>query len=315
MGQGYCDFNPKLFAPFISKKVKINPELADDWEIIPTTYVSTTGFSLKSKKLNQEVADIELYRFLKFSKEQKLVIEGLKLKGTYIIGNDRSVYTQSMYNEWFSLYHKRTETIINPKDYIVGNKYTTPCGMSLIYLGYRYVATIKKAHLINYAEHSTIIKKHFYVDASFNKYHDNNSAPIYELKMKLSKDLGVAITKEDADTLLYNLYVSNLNFICFEKVKPTNPVFGIIPMKDYKFSAGYSDKTTKYFNVLIAKLNNQYFSGRYTLYMYTKDTVENAVLGSGTLYLVDPITLIGRDNCTCPSHKKFDSYHRIGLIK
>ena len=315
MGQGYCDFNPKLFAPFISKKVKINPELADDWEIIPTTHVSTTGFSLKSNKINQEVADIELYRFLKFSKEQKLVIEGLKLKGTYIIGNDRSVYTQSMYDEWFSLYHKRTETIINPKDYVVGNKYTTPCGMSLIYLGYRYVATIKKAHLINYAEYSTIAKKHFYVDASFNKYHDNNSAPVYELKMKLSKDLGVAITKEDADTLLHKLYVSNLNFICFEKVKPVDPVFGIIPVKDFHFSSAYNNKDTKYFKVLIAKLGNQYFSDRYTLYMYTKDTVENAVLGSGSLYVLNQETLIGSDDCVRSVPKKFDSYHRIGLIK
>jgi len=54
----YCDFNPRLFKQFTSKKTKIIPAMADDWEIIPATYVKLGGFSLKSVKLNQEVADI-----------------------------------------------------------------------------------------------------------------------------------------------------------------------------------------------------------------------------------------------------------------
>ena len=67
----YCDFNPRLFKEFTSMKKKIKPAMSDDWEIVPDSYNTNSGFSLKSAKLNQQVADIELRRFLRFSKEQK----------------------------------------------------------------------------------------------------------------------------------------------------------------------------------------------------------------------------------------------------
>ena len=139
----YCDFNPRLFKEFTSMKKKIKPAMADDWEIVPDGYNTNSGFSMKSKKLNQQIADIELRRFLRFSKEQNLTIIGLNLQGNYIIGNDRSVYTEEMYNKWREKFEERTETIIESANYQVGHQYKTPCGMTLIYLGEYYVSSLK----------------------------------------------------------------------------------------------------------------------------------------------------------------------------
>jgi len=140
----YCSYNVKLFKNFVSMKTTIKPQLSDDWEMVPDTYRSKDGFKLYSKKLNQTVADIDLRRFLTFCKEQNLVIEGLKLKGEYIIGNDRSVYNLEMYSKWKEKYDKRTETIIDKKDLIPGRKYETPCGSQFTYLGKYNIIFLKQ---------------------------------------------------------------------------------------------------------------------------------------------------------------------------
>ena len=45
----YCDFNPRLFREFTSMKKKIQPAMSDDWEIIPESYNTNSGFSMYSK--------------------------------------------------------------------------------------------------------------------------------------------------------------------------------------------------------------------------------------------------------------------------
>lgn len=139
----YCSYNVTLFKPFVSQKTKIKPALASDWEMIPANYRGNSGFKLYSKSLGQEVADIDLYRFLDFSKDQKLVIDSLMLQGEYIIGNDRSVYTRKMYDKWKGMFDKRVDEIIEKKDLIVGHSYETPCGSKFIYIGKFYNINFK----------------------------------------------------------------------------------------------------------------------------------------------------------------------------
>ena len=213
----YCDFNSRLFKPFTSKKTKIIPSLSDDWEIIPSTYVKLGGFSLKSQKLNQEVADIPLRRFLTFCKEQKLVIDSLNLIGKYIIGNDRSVYTVDMYNKWREKYEKRTEDIISYKDYEPGCYYVTPCGMKVLYLGSRYICKIKnKRHYDVSLKLTKPVKKHFIKET----YYNNSFAEILTRRLagKIERELS---NKETSDLLNILLKEDNDIVYCGVK-KPTD---------------------------------------------------------------------------------------------
>ena len=196
----YCNFNIKLFNPFTSMKVKIIPQLSDDWEMIPYEYRRDGGFSLRSEKLNQEIADIDIFRFLKFSKEQNLIIEGLKLKGKYIIGSDRSVYTEEMFNKWTDKFASRTATIIPKKDWILGHKYKTPCGAEVIYVGKRYVTSIK-GYENDYSNLTKEVLKYFI---------SSERGGVGETKMKFSEDLGMVRTEEECSRLLNG----------FDKMKP-----------------------------------------------------------------------------------------------
>ena len=211
---GYCDFNPRLFKEFVSKGTKIKPQMADDWEMIPTAHVKIGGFSLKSTKLNQEVADISLMRFLKFCKMENLVIEGLKLKGNFIIGNDRSVYTEKTYGKWKNKFESRTETIIDKKDYIAGHKYKTPCGAELIYLGFKYVSKLKDRD--DYSKKTKVTKKYFVT--SKNKY--SSSMSVSELTQKFTIDLGSELSVEKVDTAMQTHYDTNMDIVCWEDKKP-----------------------------------------------------------------------------------------------
>lgn len=213
----YCDFNPRLFKQFTSKKTKIIPAMADDWEIIPATYVKLGGFSLKSVKLNQEVADIPLLKFLKFCKEYNLTINGLKLDGNFIIGNDRAVYTADMFTEWRTKFESRTETIIEKKDYIVGHKYKTPCGAEVIYGGSRYVSSVKagaKDGKNPYDVFSKVVLKHYTVSKSYG------NTSVYPLSQKFTVDLGEDMTLTEVDSALKKYSYEHAEFGCFQKTKP-----------------------------------------------------------------------------------------------
>ena len=223
----YCDFNPRLFKEFTSMKKKIQPAMADDWEIVPESYNTNSGFSLKSKKLNQQVADIELRRFLRFSKEQNLTIQGLSLIGNFIVGNDRSVYTEEMYNKWKEKFEQRTETIIDPKDYQVGHYYSTPCGSKSVYLGERYIVTLKEKSLKENV--LTDMTKCVKVRYSINKENINTVLKgkdtysfyyPFQFKQKYNKDLGKVLEKEDCDKLLQMLSDESTHMVYMGESKP-----------------------------------------------------------------------------------------------
>lgn len=230
----YCDFNARLFRPFTSMKAKIVPALADDWEIIPYSYNTNDGFSLYSKKTNQQVADIDLRRFLRFCKDQDLATQGLKLHGTFIIGNDRSVYTTEMYNEWLGKFQTRTATIIDKKDAKVGHEYKTPCGMHLIYLGWRYVSNIKTTKNRDYKNYTVVKKIHYAMGVdSYKNYFE-------PLKNKFTEDLGQKKTEEEVDKILARHQTGHMEIVCWEKTNPGKDVkFGLIeiPLQEHKQNA------------------------------------------------------------------------------
>ena len=210
----YCDFNPRLFKEFISMKKKIQPGMSDDWEIVPDSYNTNSGVSLKSVKLNQQVADIELRRFLRFSKEQNLTIQGLKLQGEFIVGNDRSVYTKEMFEKWKAKYEERTEVIIESKDYIPGHKYKTPCGAELVYLGQKYMSSLKQSEASNknfsicikpVRTHLVVSPDTFDKDGNwgvknYSSYY--NRATAGKLTQKFAKDLGCVLTQVQVNDYL-----------------------------------------------------------------------------------------------------------------
>lgn len=246
----YCDFNPKKFKEFVSKHKKINPAMADDWEIIPETWRGNDGFSLRSEKLKQEVADINLRRFLRFSKEQNLTIIGLKLQGNYIIGNDRSVYTEEMYNQWREKFEKRTETIIPKTDWKVGHEYLTPCGKTHIYLGDRYVSNIKDAAVSEYRfdDITKITRKSFVA-------HDYNGSASH-FKGKFTEDKGQKMTVEECDVILEKYYNKNIYITYFGKELVKDPKYGIIEHalpKKFNTEYYYSKRT------LIGKKGDYYY--------------------------------------------------------
>lgn len=222
---GYCDFNPRLFKPFTSKKTKIIPGMADDWEMIPDQYVKIGGFSLRSVKLNQEVADISLTRFLKFCKEQNLTIEGLKLKGSFVVGNDRSVYTVDMFNTWKEKFDIRTEVIIDKKDLIPGHLYKTPCGAEIVYLGaWHYSSNKTKEVRVDGKGYScnweTIIestgkvsRKHLMLD-NYNELRNSYYGGFKILNQKATKDLGEKYTVEEIEEHIRKC--ANRNFLSYD---------------------------------------------------------------------------------------------------
>lgn len=256
----YCDFNPRLFKQFTSKHKKITPAMADDWEIIPEKFRSSGGFSLKSEKLNQEVADIDLRRFLEFCKEQNLTIEGLKLKGTFVIGNDRSVYTTEMFNEWKAKYDVRTEIIIDKKDYKVGHLYLTPCGAELIYLGVRYMSKIKDSGE-TYFDISKITKKHLVLPKGTES--DSYGYYLKPLNQKFSKDLGKSKSEEEVDAILDSYYNTSMFLTYFSKENCKNPVYEFQECKPYKYAIDYGmAPRTEQYSLLIEDSKKQLWGKR-----------------------------------------------------
>jgi hypothetical protein len=221
-------------------KTKIVPGMSDDWEIVPSQYVKIGGFSLHSKKLNQSVADIDLLRFLRFSKEQKLVIDTLLLQGEYVIGNDRSVYTKEMYETWKNKFDKRTEIITEKKDAQIGHEYKTPCGQHLIYCGARYVGNIKDSGFKDddFSQRTSITKKHFIIPAEKPSYGCGRG--VAELGNKLTEDMGAKYTPEEIDEFMYEYYQLKQSLFCFEKTKPSKDVeIGLIEHELPRRFTGY----------------------------------------------------------------------------
>jgi len=232
----YCNYNIKLFKPFNSMKKKIEPQLSDDWEIILDVYRTNAGFILYSKKLGQKVADIDLRRFLQFSKEYNLVIDSLKLQGTFIIGNDRSVYTEEMYNTWKEKYDKRTKTLIDKKDLIPGAEYETPCGSHFIYIGNFYLINFKKGYKIcNYSlDNLTKIK-------SVHLISNKDGTIINFLKQKVRKLVNENIHSQEKLEDLVEYYRTNEDVAYLGKEKITPKKFNFREVHP-KYTKNYNEK-------------------------------------------------------------------------
>jgi len=218
----YCDFNPGLFRPFVSMKRDIVPAMADDWVMVPVSYTRVDGFSLKSEKLGQQVADIDLRRFLQFCAEQNLVIDSLRLQGNYIIGNDRSVYTEEMFNTWKAKFDKRTETILDVNTCIPGHRYKTPCGKTVIYMGWRYVSRIQfptKGEKLSFDKYSQVSKIHFTADSLIREAWDK-TYEIESMKVKFTEDKGEEVTLEKVDEIMDHFYRYSPEFVVFSKERP-----------------------------------------------------------------------------------------------
>ena len=192
----YCDFNAKLFKPFISMKIEITPTLSSTWTITAKSYNKNESCILSNDE-GVSIADISIKRFFQFLKEQNITLIGNKLLGTYIIGNDRSLYTVEMFNEWKEKFEKRVETLINKNDLIEGHMYKTVCGSTFLYLGKRnYISAKVKDTNVKLSKQGT---EHF-VFSYFNPDRPNQNDILSvpdRFKQKAVEDLGMCSTSFD----------------------------------------------------------------------------------------------------------------------
>jgi len=135
----YCYINPKLFKEFTSRKKKITPAISDDWEILPESYNSSSDITYYSKKLNQKISGCNVFTLLELLKNYKAKINGLKLEGEWIIGQDRKLYSKEDYEKWIKKYGSIVESEISLKNITykdVGSLYQFKCGAKYYFLGF-----------------------------------------------------------------------------------------------------------------------------------------------------------------------------------
>jgi hypothetical protein len=172
-------------------KTEIKPTLSSTWSITAKSYNKNESCILSNDE-GVSIADISIKRFFQFLKEQDITLVGNKLEGTYIIGNDRSLYTVEMYNEWKEKFEKRVETLINKNDLIEGHTYKTVCGSTFLYLGKRnYISAKVKDTNVKLSKQGT---EHF-VFSYFDPVRRDcrNSVPD-RFKQNAVEDLGMCST-------------------------------------------------------------------------------------------------------------------------
>lgn len=309
----YCDFNHKLFQPYISNKTKIEPKLSDDWELINKAYNTKDGVALKSGKLNQIIYDIPMRRFITFCQKFNITLTGNMLSGEFSVGQDRSVYVKEDYYKWDEKYSKRTENIISIKDAKVGHIYRTVCGLSVIYLGAKYTARIKINDWKDLSQFTKITKIH-YIHTKID-FDDNN--PRYGIQplrtYKFTQDMGYALDADEIDNIFDHYYHSNSDLVYLNDKRPKgDPTYGIIPTIRKSYSYPYKNEPTiNYYTPLFAKYENKYWKMANSQSLssahaydgntlkYTGDHKSNACMYIG-----------GRES----SVKVNDEFYRIGII-
>jgi len=146
----YCQINPKLFKEFTSRKKKITPALSDDWEILPESYNSNSDITYYSEKLKQKISGCNVFTLLYLLRTYNAEIEGLKLKGEWIIGQDRKLYSKEDYEKWIRKYGSMVESKMSLKDITYekrGRKYQFKCGAEYYFLGFLKDKKGKKVRL------------------------------------------------------------------------------------------------------------------------------------------------------------------------
>jgi hypothetical protein len=210
----YCDSNTKMFNNFTSMKKTIVPAVADDWQLIPEAYNNNAGAILYSKKLNQKVADVNLRKLLRFMSEYEISSKGLHFEGSFIIGKDRTLYTEDMYNEWLKKYSQRLSTKIECSKAIPGHKYKTACGSLVVYLGYKYVVTfnLKKFNTSGVISPSKTARKTYFVAPVYHTFVNQKESykekygDATPLKDDLVEDLGEVLDESSINEKLSNYY-------------------------------------------------------------------------------------------------------------
>jgi hypothetical protein len=170
-------------------KIEVKPTLSSTWSITAQSYNRNESCILSNDE-DVSIADISIKRFFQFLKEQNITLIGNKLVGTYIIGNDRSLYTVDMYNEWREKFDKRVETSINKNDLIEGHLYKTVCGSIFLYLGKRnYISARVKDTNVKLSKQGTA----YFILPYFDSMNISSSDRIPErLKQNAVKDLGMS---------------------------------------------------------------------------------------------------------------------------
>ena len=184
----YCQINPKLFKEFTSRKKKIIPTLSDDWEILPESYNTKTDITYYSKKLNQKISGCDVFTLMELLKNYNARMEGLKLKGEWIIGQDRKLYSKEDYEKWFKKYGTMVEGKMSLRDITFekrGKKYLFKCGAEYYFLGFLKDDKGKKVRLFG--------------------MHDENSNDSFSVitdGKKISKELDDYIPEEKMEKLI-----------------------------------------------------------------------------------------------------------------
>jgi hypothetical protein len=172
-------------------KVEVKPTLSSTWSITAKSYNKNESCILSNDE-GVSIADISIKRFFQFMQEQNVTIVGNKLQGTYIIGNDRSLYTVDMLNEWKDKFDERVETEILKTDLKEGYIYQTVCGSHLLFMGKRhYISGQIKGTGIKISKPSS----EFFVIESYDEtaVWRNEGKNATRLKQRIVKEIGKSI--------------------------------------------------------------------------------------------------------------------------
>jgi hypothetical protein len=181
----YCDYNPTLFKEFTSMKTKVKPALSSTWKLSAFSYRKNESCVLSNAE-GIKIADISISRLLDLMKQEGITMIGDALQGTYIIGNDRSLYTEEMYNIWKDKFEQRISTEIPKKELIENHLYKTVCGSTMLYLGKRYIINVSRELNLTKGSWEYLCVPYFNVETPAKRFTN-----ISKVNQKAIEDLGL----------------------------------------------------------------------------------------------------------------------------
>lgn len=135
-----CKYNTKEFAPFVSGKKRIKPQLTDDWEVFTGGFQKSTDvLNLSSKKLNQKIYDCGTRKFFEFMLDHNVTMSGNEIVGTFVIGSQRVLRSEADYEATMGVIKERKQTLIPKSEWKSGHRYETVCGSTFNYIGMKYI--------------------------------------------------------------------------------------------------------------------------------------------------------------------------------
>ena len=217
---------------FISKGKKIIPELSDDWRIA----FEDDKVCLVSDVLSQYIYDINLNKLLSFTINNEFKINGSEIEGILAVNKGKSFLNSEEYQ------NNHIEHIDNiPYDDLeVGKKYFDIKGEKFLYLGFRYISTIKPKQ--EDFKFTKIVKKHF--ASYYRKVIINGEERISSSRISvLTKDVerfSSSIVSEDTKIYINNsfdrYFEQKLDIVYFNIVDNKSPEYGLIEIEDNRRS-------------------------------------------------------------------------------